>query len=58
MPTYLTLGGYDLVAIGEAPDDKTMARAILMIVGQGNVRATTMRAFNEAQIRDIVSSPP
>jgi uncharacterized protein with GYD domain len=55
---YLTLGGYDLVTIGEAPDDETMAKAILTIAGQGNVRTTTMRAFNEAEIKDIVSSLP
>ena len=55
---YLTLGGYDLVTIGEAPDDETMARAVLIIAGQGNVRTTTMRAFDEGEIKKIVSSLP
>ena len=55
---HLTLGGYDLVVVGEAPDDETMAKAILMVAGQGNIRTTTMRAFNEAEIKDIVSSLP
>jgi len=55
---YLTLGGYDLVTIGEAPDDETMAKAILIIAGQGNVRTTTMRAFDEAEMKKIISSLP
>ena len=52
------LGGYDLVTIGEAPDDETMAGAILTIAGQGNVRTSKTRAFDKGEIKKIVSSLP
>ena len=53
---YLTMGDYDLVTIIEAPDDKTVARAVLTIAGAGNVRTTTCRAFTETEFREIVGS--
>ena len=55
---YLTMGGYDLVTIIEAPDDETVAKTILMLAGQGNVRTTTLRAFTESEFRSIVASLP
>ena len=54
--TYLTMGRYDLVCIVEAPDDETFARAILTLGSQGNVQTETLKAFNEADFRKIVSS--
>jgi uncharacterized protein with GYD domain len=54
--TYLTMGGYDLVCIVEAPDDATYAKAILTLGSQGNVQTETLKAFSEADYRDIVGS--
>jgi len=53
---YMTMGGYDLVAIYEAPDDAVAARFTLMLGKMGNVRTKTLKAFPEAAYREIVSS--
>ncbi len=55
---HLTMGSYDLVVISEAPDDETLTKATLTVAGQGNIRTTTMRAFDEAEMKRIVSSLP
>lgn len=55
---YLTLGSYDLVAIIEAPSDEVVAKFLLATGAQGNVRTTTLRAFSEAEYRDIIESLP
>ncbi len=53
---YLTMGGYDIVITLEAPSDEVVARFALMVGSQGNVRTTTLRAFDEAEYRSIVQS--
>ncbi len=49
-----TLGVHDLVATVDAPDDATLAAALLAVAGQGNIRTTTLRAFSGAEMREIV----
>ncbi len=49
-----TMGPYDAVMIAEAPDDETMNRFLLGAGRQGNIRTTTMRAFTQAEIGDII----
>jgi uncharacterized protein with GYD domain len=52
---YWTLGEYDLVAITEAPDAE-MATAVLLQVGSlGNVRTTTLEAFDRDAFDRIVA---
>ncbi|MGH7150334.1 MAG: GYD domain-containing protein [Planctomycetota bacterium] len=41
---FATLGAYDVVAVAEAPDDATMARASALVAAQGNFRAETCPA--------------
>ena len=53
-----TLGQHDAVAILEAPDDETATRLSLATGMQGNVRATTMRAFSEEEMERIVQALP
>jgi uncharacterized protein with GYD domain len=53
---FLTMGGYDLVLIYEAPDDAVSARFQLLLAAQGNVRTTPMKAFPEAAYREIIAS--
>ena len=48
-----TIGPYDLVAIVEAPDDETITAFCLATCGQGNVRTTTMRAFDRTEMAAI-----
>lgn len=53
---YLTLGGYDLVVIIDAPNDEEFAKLALAIAKGGNVRTTTLKAFDEDQYRKIIAS--
>ena len=55
---YLVLGHYDAVAIGECPDDETVAKLALVIGSQGAIRTETLRAFPEADCRKIIESLP
>ena len=51
---YWTVGPYDIVTIGEAPDDETASAALLMLAGEGNLRTLTMRAFSADEMRGVV----
>ena len=53
---YLLMGQYDLLLLADLPDDETVTRLALAIGAVGNVRTTTMRAFDEGEFRDIVAS--
>lgn len=55
---YLTMGHYDAVVIGEAPDDETYAKTILAIGAAGAVHTETLRAFTESEYRKIIKSLP
>lgn len=55
---YLTLGGYDLVAMVEAPGDEAVAKFALAIGSAGNVRSTTLKAFSEQEYRNIIETLP
>ena len=50
------MGGHDLVAIYEAPDDAVAARFTLMLGMLGNVRTKTLKAFPEEAYREIINS--
>jgi uncharacterized protein with GYD domain len=54
----LTLGQYDAVAKVEFPDDYTAASFTLAIAKTGNQKTTTMRAFNETELKRIVEKIP
>ena len=49
-----TLGSHDIVATIEAPDDDTLAAALLAVAGAGNLRTTTLRAFSRDEMRAII----
>jgi len=53
---YLTMGEYDAVAIIDAPDAVTAAKALLAIGSQGNISSTTLTAFEEDEYREIIGS--
>ena len=55
---YLTMGHYDAVSIGEAPDDATMAKALLQLGSLGNVHTETLKAFPEEEAKNLVASLP
>ena len=56
--TWVTLGLYDLVIIGEAPDDQTIAAFNLALARAGNVTSTTMRALSEEEFAQVVARLP
>jgi uncharacterized protein with GYD domain len=49
-----TLGAHDLVATVDAPDDETLAAALLAVSGEGNIRTTTLRAFTADEMRAVI----
>lgn len=55
---YLAFGDYDLVVVTELPNDETAAKLALATAMQGNVRTTTMRAFNREEMDKIIGSLP
>lgn len=55
---YLTMGQYDAVAITEFPDDDAAAKAALMSGQTGAVSTETLRAWPEADFREIVAELP
>ena len=52
---YWTVGSHDLVAIFEAPDDETLAAALLTLAAQGNLRTTTLRAFTAEEMKGVIA---
>ena len=52
---YWTLGNYDLVGIFEAKDEKSVTAFGLAIGSQGNIRTQTLRAFNGAEMGEILA---
>jgi uncharacterized protein with GYD domain len=52
---YWTIGPYDVVAVSEAPDDESATAFALALASQGNVRTTTLRAFDAYEMRGIIA---
>jgi uncharacterized protein with GYD domain len=55
---HLTMGHYDAVFTSDFPDDESCAKFALSLASLGNVTTETLRAFNEAEYRKIISSLP
>ena len=53
---YMTAGATDMCIIADAPDDAALAKFNLTVAMGGNVRTTTMKAFTEAEYRNIIGS--
>jgi uncharacterized protein with GYD domain len=53
---YLTMGGHDGVLVVEMPSDDSMAKFLLSTGQQGNIRTTTLQAFDESDYRKIIGS--
>lgn len=53
---YMTTGEHDMVVISEAPDEDTVAKALLSLISKGSVTTHTVRAFTEDEYRKIVTS--
>ena len=55
---YMTFGPYDFVQIIEAPNDQAVAQYVLSVNSKGNVRTTTMRAFDEPEHIEFLKNLP
>jgi uncharacterized protein with GYD domain len=51
---YWTQGQYDIVAVSEFPDDETATAFLLQVGGLGNIRTSTLRAFDRQTFAKIV----
>jgi uncharacterized protein with GYD domain len=51
---YWTVGAYDMVCVFEAPDDEALSAHLLEICSLGNIRTTTLRAYDEEEMSGIL----
>ena len=49
-----TQGPYDGFFVAEAPDEQTAMAMLLTLVGAGNVTTTTLRAFTDQEMQQIL----
>jgi uncharacterized protein with GYD domain len=54
LQVYWTVGPYDIVAIVEAPDDESATAFLLETGSLGNVRTTTLRAYDREEMSRIL----
>jgi len=54
---YWTIGAHDGVLILEAPSDEVAASVLLALGARGNVRTTTLRAFEWADAQGLIETP-
>ena len=52
------MGRYDMVVIGDAPDDESAAKLALLVGSGGSVRTETLKAFSEDEYRNIIAALP
>jgi uncharacterized protein with GYD domain len=55
---YVTEGEYDQVIIFEAPDEQLGVASIVALIGQGNVRTKTLRAYSVEEFAQAIARIP
>lgn len=55
---YWTLGNHDGVLILDAPSEECAASVLFQLARGGNVRTTTLRAYDWAEAQDLVDPGP
>ena len=51
---YWTVGAYDIVVLVEAPDDESVTAMLLELGSAGNLRTTTLRAYDHEEMSRIL----
>jgi len=51
---YTVMGEYDFVAVCQFPDDRVMMSFLLRLGSQGHIMTTTLKAFEEEEVEDII----
>ncbi len=52
--TYWTVGPYDIVAVAEASDEESITAFLLELASAGNLRTTTLRAYDREEMSGIL----
>jgi uncharacterized protein with GYD domain len=52
---YWTIGSHDGVLVLEAPSDEVAASVLMHLGAGGNVRTTTLRAYDWAEAQELIS---
>lgn len=55
---WYTMGKFDLVAISEFPDDESAQKFLYWLGSLGNVRTSSMRAWNEESAAKLIGELP
>ena len=50
-----TMGEYDIVAISDFADDETAVKFLAKLASAGNIRTSTMRAFDAGEVMKLIS---
>ncbi|MEM9801328.1 MAG: GYD domain-containing protein [Planctomycetota bacterium] len=53
---FWTIGSHDGVLMLEAPSEERAASVLLHLAGEGNVRTTTLRAFDWAEAQELIAA--
>jgi len=51
---YWTVGPYDIVAVAEASDEESITAFLLELASAGNLRTTTLRAYDREEMSGIL----
>ena len=51
---YWTVGPHDIVSIVEAPDDESLSAFLLELASAGNLRSTTLRAYDRDEMSAVL----
>ena len=51
---YWTVGPYDIVGIAEASDEESITAFLLELASAGNLRTTTLRAYDREEMSGII----
>jgi uncharacterized protein with GYD domain len=55
---YATMGEYDYISIGEAPNDEVYMTYLLGLGAQGNTRTKTLKAFTQEEFGEMIAKLP
>jgi uncharacterized protein with GYD domain len=55
---YWTMGAFDAIFIADASNDEVMTSLAASMASLGNIRTQTMRAYNAAEMNEILTKLP
>jgi uncharacterized protein with GYD domain len=54
--SYMTMGGYDVVIVLDAPESEAVAKFVLQIGMRGNLSTETLRAFTDEEVDRLLAA--